>query len=165
MSRDAEALLRERAKALARPETPPPLDPVALTLFRRASQTYGVRLEEVSAGGLLRQLTVIPGGPPWLLGALHHRGEVLSLLDLPALWGTAPARGVRDLPSFIVVAHGGRRIGIAVEELYGVHEVEGGLVPYAGEARSGLESVGRQGERAVLVLSASHLLSDARLGA
>jgi len=162
VSRGAREILQERARALAAPMAAAPVDPVGLTLFRRGGQLLGVRLTQVSAGGLLRQLSPIPGGPSWLLGALHHRGEVISLLDLPALWGL-PSAGVRDLPSFVVITDGARRLGLAVEELLGVHEVEGGLIPYAGEGRAGLAELARYQDRPVLVLSVPHLLSDPRL--
>lgn len=163
MSRSAKEILQERARALAAPMAQAPTDPVGLTLFRRGGQLLGIRLAEVAAGGLLRQLSPIPGGPAWLLGALHHRGQVISLLDLPTLWGL-PTAGVRDLPSFVVLTDGVRRLGLAVEELLGVHEVVGGLIPYAGETRAGLQEVARYQERSVLVLSAPRLFADPRLG-
>jgi purine-binding chemotaxis protein CheW len=164
MSRRAIDILKARAQELARPPERVPEAPLSLTLFRRGGQLFGVRLSEVSAGGLLKQLSPVPGAPPWVLGAVHHHGEVLSLLDLPALWGLARA-GVADLPTFVVLHHQGRRIGVAVEELLGVHDLTGVPTPYAGDDRAGIHEIARLDTKAILVVSTARLLADPRLSA
>jgi chemotaxis signal transduction protein len=155
-------LLEARARALADRIDQAPVAVASLTLFRLRGQLYGLRAEDVDGAGQLRDLSPVPGAPPWLLGATLHRGEVLSLLDLPAFWAL-PEQGIRDLPSFVVLAGGGRRLGLLVEQLLGNHELEGTLLPYEGPARPGLVELGRRGSEAVPIIGAAALLSDPRL--
>jgi purine-binding chemotaxis protein CheW len=163
VSRTAREILEARAEALAtvEPEAPGVLE--ALTLFRLLGQLCAVRSGEVDSAGQLRELSPVPGGPAWLVGATLHRGAVLSLVDLAALW-ELPAPGVRDLPSFVVVTHGGRRLGVLVDQLLGNLELEGALIPYRGPARAGLHEVACRGAEPIWVISTAALLSDDRLG-
>jgi hypothetical protein len=54
-------------------------------------------------------------------------------------------------------------VGVLVEELQGVQDVDANTTPYQGVDRSGLTEVARQRGSAILVLSAARLLQDPRL--
>src|SRR5688572_16443109 len=105
MNQDAIDILKERAEALARSDQASTEAAVSLTLFTRGKQMYGVRLGEVEGAGRLKQLSLVPGAPPWMVGAVQHRGAILSLLDLPPFWGLE-VKGLSDLPTFLVVSDG-----------------------------------------------------------
>jgi hypothetical protein len=62
-----------------------------------------------------------------------------------------------------VVTDGKQQIGLLVEELVGVHEVDAAIQPYRGDERVGVSEVAHWGAQPVLVLSASRLLQDGRL--
>ena len=162
MTSSAREILEARSRALAeRPEAAPVVT-TALTLFRVHGELYGVRAEEVDAASQLRDLSPVPGAPAYLLGATLHRGQVLSLVDLAALWDL-PRAGVRDLPAFVVLAQGGRRLGVLAEQLVGTVDLDGGLQAYVGPARAGVISLGRRRGEPVPVIGAEALLSDPRL--
>ena len=161
MSKDALSTLQTRARQLA--ERPPDETRarLALTVFRRAGSFFGFPVSEVEGAGRLRELSPIPGGASWMAGVIQHRGEVLTLVDLPTFWGnTVP--GVADFPTYIVISNGTLRLGLLVEELYGVREMENKSVLYEGVERVGLVEVARLGAEPVMVLSAKRLLGDAR---
>lgn len=162
MSREAIEILKERAEALALPDQASPEAAVPLTLFNRGKQLYGVRLGEVEGAGRLRHLSLVPGAPPWMLGAVQYRGAILTLLDLPPFWGLE-VKGLSDLPTFLVVSDGHQQVGVLVEELAGVHEVEGAIVPYRGDERAGVSEIAYLGRQPVLILSAVRLFQDGRL--
>ena len=164
MGKDAIQILKERAEAAAHVEDQVAIATVALSLFVRGKQLYGLRLGEVEGAGRLRQLSNVPGAPPWMVGAVQHRGSILTLLDLAPFWGTE-LKGLADLPTFIVVTDGRAQIGVLVEELLGVHEVDAAIQPYRGDERVGVSEVARWGTQPVLVLSAARLLQDGRLKA
>jgi purine-binding chemotaxis protein CheW len=162
MGKNAIQILKARAEAAAHVEETVAMATVPLSLFMRGKQLYGLRLGEVEGAGRLRQLSHVPGAPPWMVGAVQHRGSILSLLDLAPFWGVE-IKGLADLPTFIVVTDGRGQIGVLVEELMGVHEVDAAIQPYRGDDRVGISEVAHWGEQAVLVLSAARLLQDGRL--
>jgi purine-binding chemotaxis protein CheW len=157
-------VLKDRARALARPLDETADRGVSLTLFSRLRTWYGVRLEEVEGAGQLREISRVPGAPPWIAGAIYHRGEVLTLIDLPAFWGQS-TRGIADMPTYLVLGHDGAHIGVLVESLAGVQEVDAPPEPYRGVERVGLAEMAQRKHQPVLVLSAARLLADPRLKA
>lgn len=162
MSGEAESILKQRAEALALTDQSAQVSDHVLVLFLRAGQIYGIRVGEVEGGARLRDLSVVPGGPSWIVGAVQHRGRVLSLIDLPGFWGQE-TKGAADLPSYVVLTNRSRQVGILVEDLMGLHNIDAAPVPYEGVAKIGIADVARLRKRPVLVLSARSLFSDPRL--
>ena len=69
----------------------------------------------------LRGATRVPGAPAWVVGLLNVRGAVLAAGDLALLAGGAAATG----PVVLVEAQGGgRRAGLRVDAVVGVHYAE-----------------------------------------
>ncbi|HEY8206851.1 MAG TPA: chemotaxis protein CheW [Myxococcaceae bacterium] len=164
MAKDAIQILKERAVAAAHVEEQVAIATVPLSLFIRGKQVYGLRLGEVEGAGRLRQLSHVPGAPAWMVGAVQHRGSILTLVDLAPFWNVE-IKGLADLPTFLVISDGSQRLGLLVEELLGVHEVDAAIQPYRGDERAGISEVAHLGNQAVLVLSAARLMQDARLKA
>jgi CheW-like domain len=179
MAQDPIHILKERARALSQKGDPAVTGDASLTLFKRAHQMYGVRPQDVESAGRLRHMSPIPAAPSWMVGAVQHQGMVLTLIDLPAFWGHE-LEGIADLPTYIVLTDGQRRVGILVEELRGDEvQFDGAPVPYRGPDRSGVTAVAwghyppAPGEAApedaarrkvsVLVVSGAELLRDSRL--
>lgn len=165
MAIDWGQVLRERARQLAaktsaeeRGQGEPAL------LFKRHGELFGVRLNEARGSGRLRELSPIPGGPTWLAGVIQHQGEVLSLIDLPVFWEEDP-RSVRDLPTYLVLSNGTTQLGVLVEELLGVHPLDGAPSKYQGAQRLGITEVGRYDGQPVLLLSARTIFDEARFQA
>lgn len=66
--------------------------------------------------------TPLPEAPPYLLGALNVRGDILPVLDLRRHLGL-PARPVRESDHLILVATSSRRVVVQVDaalDLYGI---------------------------------------------
>src|SRR5690349_2893405 len=104
-SRNIDAILRERARVLARPEWEDHADTIELAAFKIGGHTIGVPLEHVARAAELRHLTEIPGGPSHLIGVTAIDGRLVSLLDLTALYGLR-GRGIGDVTGTILVASG-----------------------------------------------------------
>jgi hypothetical protein len=69
---------------------------------------------------------------------------------------------VADFPTYVAIAAGGARIGLLVEELHGVREMQDTTARYEGVERVGLVEIARLGTEPVMVLSAKRLLGDPR---
>jgi purine-binding chemotaxis protein CheW len=65
--------------------------------------------------------TRIPGAPATVRGLINHRGGIVTVLDLAACTGDqAPAQGRAD-GSIVLVDHGSRMAGLAVDRVVAVY--------------------------------------------
>jgi chemotaxis signal transduction protein len=161
-ARNLDAILRERARLLARPEWEDHDDTVELAAFKIGGHTIGVPLMHVSRAADLRHLTEIPGGPPHLIGVTAVDGKLVSLLDLTALYGLR-GRGIGDVTGTILVAHGRREIALAAEQLVGIEDVPPEAIKPIPGAQSPLSRIATLESQAMLVLDVEALFADARL--
>ncbi len=63
------------------------------------------------------ELAELPTTAPGLLGAVNLRGQVIAVLDLPAI-GEPTRAGARRV--IVVILHEGRLLGLAVDAVHGV---------------------------------------------
>jgi len=71
-----------------------------------------------------------------MMGAVQHRGSILTLLDLAPFWGVE-LRAWRDLPTFIVVGDGRAQIGLLWRSWWGCTRWTPPIQPYRGDERVG----------------------------
>ena len=76
---DNERILRERAQALARPQSSAPAPSTMLELleFRLSVERYALEIRHVQDVHPLRELTPLPCTPPFVLGIVNVRGRIL----------------------------------------------------------------------------------------
>lgn len=92
---DADRVLRERARALARPvrRTDDAGDAATYVIFRVGDGRYAVEAAAARGAVPLRQVAALPGVPAFVRGLFNHRGRVLPVVDLAALWQLPPPPG------------------------------------------------------------------------
>jgi len=158
-------ILEERARRWARaPATEASANQTPIVVFRVAGQRCGVEPQQVRE--VLRGCvpTPLPGARPHISGVIHHRGDVLAVLDLAAwvMAGPAPARDPKA--PIVVVEVGGRVFGILADS---IPEVEAADVKPAAPPATGagtLPATIRRGGRGVLmVLDLEALADDPRI--
>jgi purine-binding chemotaxis protein CheW len=117
-------ILHERAVALARP--PPasaaPHGSLELLEFRLASERYAVETRHVVEVHPLRDLTPLPGTPPFIRGIVNLRGRILPVLDLKKFFDL-PEQGVTDLHRIIVVRGIDLEFGLLADVVASVRSV------------------------------------------
>jgi purine-binding chemotaxis protein CheW len=93
-------------------------------LFRVADTVYGCDIESVREIVPFRRATRLPGAPSHVQGLINLRGTIVTVLDLGNRLD--PARAPLDGPrgSIILVAHGARVVGVAVDEVMDVQAIE-----------------------------------------
>jgi chemotaxis signal transduction protein len=158
-------ILEERARLWARaPATEAAASVTPLVVFEVAGQRCGVEPQHVRE--VLRGCvpTPLPGARPYLSGVIHHRGDVLAVLDL-ATWivpGAVPAREPKA--PIVVVEARGRIFGIQTDS---IPEVEAaGAEPVAPPATVAgtLPATIRRSARGVLMaLDLDALADDPRI--
>ncbi len=116
MSETPEAILRKRARELARPVTQLQGGERRLSLleFRLGPEAYAIEARHVREVVPTNFLAPLPGVPPFVLGIVSVRGLIWSVMDLRVFF-SIPKRGISDHPRAILVEAGGLRWGILAD--------------------------------------------------
>ncbi|MBT4501462.1 MAG: purine-binding chemotaxis protein CheW [Gemmatimonadetes bacterium] len=155
-------VLKNRARALARP---PEIENVEAYLevveFGLAGETYAVESIYVRDVHPLKELTPLPCTPPFVLGIVNLRGQILSVVDLKKFFDL-PEKGLSDLDRVIVLRAGEMEFGVLADSIGGARrirmsELQGSLPTLTDVREEYLKGV--TGERTV-VLDAGKLLAD-----
>jgi chemotaxis signal transduction protein len=124
----ARRILEERARKLAQPTAEAESGPEALEMlvFSRAGERYGVEPAHVVEVLPLTRPTPLPGARPFLVGVIHHRGEVRAVFDLRRLLGPQGPGNAGAKPEGCVVAVEvrGMSFGLLVDDVTGMVQVK-----------------------------------------
>jgi purine-binding chemotaxis protein CheW len=107
-----------------------------LLLFVVAGRVYACAIDPVREIIPARRATPLPGAPDFVRGLINLRGAIVTVVDLGRRLGESP--GERSDGSIILVEHGGRTMGLAVDEVRDVQPVDARRI----EAVSGDRALG-----------------------
>ncbi len=114
----AAAPLPAPAEPLPPPAPPPAAGPGQALVFRAGGRSYCAPFGLVQSVLQAPRIFDVPLAPPAHLGVLLHGGALVPVFDLPALLEGRPRAG----GGFVVVVEGaGELVGLAADELRGVH--------------------------------------------
>lgn len=159
---DSQRILRARAKALAAaPEKVRDPGAVDLVEFTLAHESYAIEASFVRQICTLTELTPVPCTPPFVLGIVNIRGEILSVIDLKTLFDL-PAEGLTDLDKLIILHSGPMSFGIVADSVLGVRrtpltDLQVSLPTLTGIREKYLKGLTRD---RVIVLDAAKLIGD-----
>jgi purine-binding chemotaxis protein CheW len=160
---ERQKILRARAQVLAQePEcaeaTPRGLEVVEFLL---AYESYGVESLYVREVHPLKELTPLPCMPPFVLGIINVRGQILSVIDLKRFFGL-PEKGLTDRNKVIVLHDDTMAFGILADAILGVRSIPLATIQPSLPTLTGIRAAylkGVTGERLV-ILDAAKLLAD-----
>lgn len=162
---ETRRILKGRAAALAAtPAVNATGDALELVDFALAQEMWGVESAYVREIGPLVDLTPLPCTPPFVLGIMNLRGEIVSVLDIRQFFDL-PARGLTDLNRVIVLRSGEMTFGILADTILGVSHTPLADIQPAPPALAGIRERYLKGvtrDRKV-VLDAVKLLHDERI--
>lgn len=152
-------LLAQRAEESAAEETF--FDAV---LFQLAGETYALALEFLQDVLPLHEITPVPCTPAFVAGIINVRGQIVSVLNLKALFNLADADDARPR-NVLLLSNGEMRFGVAADYVFGVQRLpKSDLQPppptlegFKGEYVAGVTS------KMTIVLDAGKMLADTRL--
>lgn len=158
-----QAILEERARALARPVAISAPTGESHVVFSLAREQYVVPSAQVLAVFRLPALVRLPGAHPPVVGLTAWRGDVLTLLDVRSLVG-APPSALDDLALVVVLGDDTPEFGLLADRvLDAVHLAPADLLPLAGRTGAAVDPVLRGVTRdGQLVLDADALLRRQR---
>jgi purine-binding chemotaxis protein CheW len=155
--------LAARARALAEEEdkTDEADAGVEILEFQLSDERYALELRHINEVCPLEDLTPIPGTPPFVLGIINVRGEILSIIDLKKFF-ELPETGITDLNRVIIVQSSEMEFGILADEILGVRsialkETQSSLPTLTGVRAEYFKGV--TGDR-VVILDGEKILSD-----
>ncbi|MBI5453740.1 MAG: purine-binding chemotaxis protein CheW [Deltaproteobacteria bacterium] len=158
---EAEALLLKRAEALSavvgeRVEE----GFIEIVEFRLASERYAFESSMVREVVPISELTPVPCTPPFVLGIINLRGQILSVIDIKRLFGL-PEKGITQLNKVIVLSSEDMEFGVLADEVSGSGRVRSNslktLPTLTGIREEFLKGVTGEG---LVLLDAGRLLDD-----
>ena len=90
-------------------------------LFGVGGRVYGWEIDAVREIVPFRRTTRLPGAPSFVCGLINLRGVIVTVLDLGERLGVGAVR--REEASVILVEHGAKLIGVAVDDVRDVRLV------------------------------------------
>jgi purine-binding chemotaxis protein CheW len=109
-----------------------------------------------------RRATRLPGAPPAVQGLINLRGTIVTVIDLPR-WLGAQQPAASD-GSIVLVDHGARVAGVAVDEVLDVQMVvPDDVAGTVGAGDGAVRGMGRLGDTVVILLDITSLVRQALL--
>lgn len=163
---DKAQIMKERAHALAREpqETAVTRERLEIIGFVLASETYAVEMAFVREVVSLKEFTPVPGMPPFILGIVNVRGQILSVVDLKKFF-CLPEMGLGQLNTLIILRNDQMEFGILADDLLGVWTI---AVDSIGNVPPTVSGIGVQYLRGVtpdhaIILDAGKIITDGNI--
>lgn len=115
LSKEEAALLRSRAHSLAQVQESQERSGLeAFAVIRLDGELFGLGLDFVREFSHLRDIAPLPCCPPWILGNMNLRGDILTLVDIRPALGLAIVGAMSEV---VVVRIGELLLGLPAAEI------------------------------------------------
>jgi purine-binding chemotaxis protein CheW len=160
---EKQRVLRARAKALAAE----PKDPqggnefIEVVTFLLAHESYALESSFVREVCPLKELTPLPGTPPFVLGVTSVRGQILSVVNFKKFFDL-PEKGLSDLNKLIIVRADGMEFCVLADAILGVRSIPLAEIQPPPPALTGIGAEYLRGvtKDRLVVLDAARVVSD-----
>jgi purine-binding chemotaxis protein CheW len=158
-------LLKERAQRLAQePEVEETGERLEVVEFLLGLEHYGIETSFVREVHPLREVTHVPCTPPFVMGIMNLRGEILSVIDIRKFFDLRQQES-DELTKVIVLRGATMEFGILADAVVGVRTilaqgVQVALTTVTGIRADYLKGVTREH---LVLLDAGKMLADRRL--
>jgi len=156
-------ILKVRARALSqeRKEKESDNEYVEVVEFSLAYEEYAIESSYVREVYPMKELTTVPGAPPFVAGIINVRGQILSVIDIKKFFDL-PEKGLTDLNKVIIIHNNAMEFGILADVVLGtrrimLREIQQSLPGFTEIRAQYLKGVTRE---RVIILDAGKLLSD-----
>jgi purine-binding chemotaxis protein CheW len=156
-------ILKTRAKILAvEPEKKAKTEEfIQVVEFLLAYEKYAVASEYVREIYPLKEFTPIPCTPPFVLGIVNVRGQILSVIDIKKFFDL-PEKGLADLNAVIILHSESMEFGILADVIMGVRNIVASELQTSLPTLTGIREEYLKGitKEQTAILDAEKLLSD-----
>lgn len=131
--------------------------------FSLEDETYGIDVMRVQEVLPMSEIAPVPGAPPYVLGIINLRGNVVTVIDTRMRFGLPP-RETDNASRIVVIETGDQVAGILVDsvaEVINVRENEVDTAPNVGNEDSSryIYGVVSRGEELLILVDVNKLLS------
>ena len=162
----ARQILRARARALAQTSQRPSAAQTLLEVlvFHLAQERYAVESRYVEEVCPLKELTPLPGTPPFVRGIVNVRGRILPVLDLKQFFDL-PEQGLTDLHRIILIRGNGLELGLLADGIAGTRSLPTANLQPTLPTLTGIRAEYLKGvtDEPLVVLDLARLLADPKL--
>jgi purine-binding chemotaxis protein CheW len=159
------AILRARAKLLARiPAREDAGAALEVIAFQLAGATYALESAYIREVLSLRDVTPMPGTPPFVVGVINVRGQIQTVIDLKQFLDL-PTRALNEEQQVILLRASGMEVGVLADSVEGARRVAQAAIQTSLPALLGVTGQYVRGvtDEALIVLDAAKVLCDERL--
>jgi purine-binding chemotaxis protein CheW len=161
-----KSILKARARELAQETVEKSADEATIEVIEMllAQEAYGIESSYVREVYPLKELTSLPGTPPFVLGIVNVRGQIISVVDLRRFFGL-PEMDITEKSKIIIMRHAEMEFSILADEIRGVcsiatEEIRPPLPTLTGVRAEYLRGVTKE---RLVVLDAEKILSDRKM--
>ncbi len=117
---EKHSLLKARAQTLAveKKDETAQNEYIEIVAFQLASEIYGIESTFIREVYPLKDFTILPGMPPFVLGIINVRGQIVSVIDLKKFFNL-PEKGLGELNKVIIVQNKRMEFGILADTIHG----------------------------------------------
>ncbi len=132
--------------------------------FRLAGETYGINVMQVQEVLRYSEIAPVPGAPPYVLGIINLRGNVVTVIDTRNRFGLEPGE-VNDNTRIVIIEADQHVIGILVDsvaEVVYLRQSEIETAPNVGNEESAkfIQGVCHKNEELLILIELNKLLTD-----
>lgn len=132
--------------------------------FRLDGETYGINVMQVQEVLRYSEIAPVPGAPPWVLGIINLRGNVVTVVDTRNRFGLALG-DVAEQTRIVIIETDRHVIGIlvdAVAEVVYLRESEIETAPQVGNDESAkfIQGVCHRNDQLLILVDLDKLLTD-----
>ncbi len=140
-------------------------DPVyQLVTFRLEDETYGINVMHVQEVLRVTEIAPVPGAPPYVLGIINLRGNVVTVIDTRSRFGLPPG-DIGEASRIVIIESEMQVVGILVDSVAEVVELRGSEIdsaPNVGNEESSkfIQGVATRENDLLIVVDLNKLLSE-----
>jgi len=140
-------------------------DPVnQLVTFRLQDESYGINVMQVQEVLRVSEIAPVPGAPPYVLGIINLRGNVVTVIDTRSRFGLPPV-DIDDASRIVIIESDDQVVGILVDsvaEVVDLRESEVDAAPNVGNEESSryIQGVATRDDDLLIVVDLNKLLTE-----
>ena len=164
--KEKSAILKARARVLARETRGAGAAREFLDIieFSLAAETYGIESAFVREVYPLKDFTPLPGTPPFVLGIVNVRGQILSVIDLKKFFNL-PEKGLGQLNKVIIIHNHLMEFGILADAVLDARPIALETIQAAPPTVTGIGGEYLKGVAGggMIILDAEKILGDEKI--
>ena len=137
---------------------------IQLVTFRLKDETYGINVMQVQEVLRVSEIAPVPGAPPYVLGIINLRGNVVTVMDTRGRFGLPPGE-IDDSTRVVIIELEKQVIGMLVDSVAEVVDLRASEIdsaPNVGNDENSryIQGVATRGTELLIVVDLNRMLSE-----